>query len=173
MQTPKRGKGILRFGAIVFLATLLGSQGVFAAVVDGEKRVASKDALSTVYRFQFKALGSPAGQAVISISKLQTLGSTNVRSVRLEAKTEGMAHRIFQAIGDGTTWVDEQWLPIRMKWDAKFRGKKRLVRARVSEKKLKGSYFKEGKEALIIERSLLKRPTDSVTFLSWLSLCSG
>jgi hypothetical protein len=160
----------VRCGTIVLACALLFSPGGRAAPVDGDN-VAHNAELSQVYRFRFKALGAPAGQAVMSISKLKKVGKKHVRSVRLEAKTEGMARRIFQAIGDGTTWVDEHWLPIRMKWDAQFRGKKRLVRARVSADKLKGSYYKEGKEALIIERSLSKRPTDSVAFLIWLSQC--
>jgi hypothetical protein len=121
-----------------------------------------------IFRYQLTVLGTIGGQAVLTVERSSALGDGHVRRVRLEARTAGVAERIYKASGDGTTVVDGRFNPLRMKWVSKTRGKPRAAKLVFDERGVHGTYRHGPKSVRAIDISTESGALDAVSAYVWL-----
>ena len=120
------------------------------------------------FRYQLKALGALAGDAVLTVSPLSSVGAAQVRRVRLEAKTAGVAGRLYKAMGDGTTVVDSALRPLRMKWRSIIRDYPRDAELSFTKRGVEGTYRHRDKFVLSIDEKTEGWPLDAISAYLWL-----
>ncbi|MCB9727341.1 MAG: DUF3108 domain-containing protein [Deltaproteobacteria bacterium] len=119
------------------------------------------------WRYELRALGSRAGEVVMTLGGPRKVGSQSLRSVRIEARTDGMAARLFPAVADGTSWIDRDWLPVRADWTGSIAEDKREIRYKYRGNRTKGEYRKGGQVLLSLDQKLADRTVDTVSVLTW------
>jgi len=120
-----------------------------------------------VLHYDLQALGGPAGEAALTIGALRTLKGKRLRPIRLESRTVGVAGRVYPFVGGGTTWIDADDLPVRIRWDSDTPFGRRTVTANTRGKRLRGHY-QRGAVQKTVKRDLAQRPTDLVSAVAWL-----
>ena len=121
--------------------TLLALGVVAALIGPGAQSAATpKDIPEGVFRYQLRALGALGGEAVLTIGAERRIGTGSARRVRLEARTAGIAERVYKAEGDGTVIVDQQLRPLRLKWTSTVRGLWRSGDLTFGARSIKGRY---------------------------------
>ncbi len=120
------------------------------------------------FRYELRALGALAGEAVLTVSPPRQLGDEAVRHVRLEARTSGVAGRVYSAMGDGTTIVDADYRALRMKWRSTLRGVPRDAELSFHDEGLKGTYRHRDRFALALDEVTKGRPLDAISAYLWL-----
>ncbi|MEE2779528.1 MAG: DUF3108 domain-containing protein [Myxococcota bacterium] len=121
-----------------------------------------------VLHYELQALGGPAGEAALTMGAARKVKGKRLRPIRLESRTVGMAGRVYPFVGGGTTWIDDQDLPIRIRWDSDTPLGRRTVSANTNGKRLHGEY-KRGTIHKRVKRDLDQRPTDLVSAVAWLA----
>lgn len=157
-------------GAAVLTWTLLFTTAVAAApqaATSATPATASEG--QTAFRYRLKALGASAGEAVLTVGEPLEVGKRKLRSIRLEAKTSGLAGRVYAALGDGTSWVDGSWLPVRSVWRAVIKGGKRYAESKYERDRIVGQYEREGRPTRKINHRVPGRATDVVSAFIWLA----
>ena len=116
-----------------------------------------------VFRYELRALGALAGEAVLTISEPKSVGDREVRRVRIEARTAGLAGRVYKASGHGTAIVDDQHRPMRVEWTAKPKGNLRDAKVKIGPKGVKGLYRRAGRKDEKINYDTATWPMDAVS----------
>jgi len=141
----------------VLSLTVLSSTGATAAEPKGER----------AFRYELRALGTYAGEAVFSIGATEHVGRRALRPIRIEAFTAGLAANFINAKTRSTAWVNPAWLPIRARWDQTIDGVDRVLKTVFESRRVKADDQKKGK----IEKVDLETPAhphDLVSVFSWL-----
>lgn len=120
------------------------------------------------FKYELRSVGARQGQAILSIGERTRVGDRWLRSVRLEARTEGLLGRLYRAGADATTWIDDHWLPVRAHWEGFTKTGKRRVDVRYEGRRILGEYEREGKPLQKTDRKLVRRTTDTVSVFAWL-----
>jgi hypothetical protein len=120
------------------------------------------------FKYELRSVGARQGQAVLSIGERTKVGDRWLRSVRLEARTEGLLGRLYRAGADATTWIDDHWLPVRAHWEGFTKTGKRRVDVRYEGRRILGEYDREGQPLKKTDRKLVRRTTDTVSVFAWL-----
>lgn len=144
------------FGALG-VASLFMATGAMAAPPDGER----------AYRYELRALGTYAGEAIFTIGAEEEVGKRTLRPVRIDAHTSGLAANFLDAKTRSTAWVSQTWLPMRVRWDQTIDGVERVVKASFDRKGVKATDEKKGK----VDKYDLKTPShghDLVSIFAWL-----
>ncbi|MDP6944748.1 MAG: DUF3108 domain-containing protein, partial [Myxococcota bacterium] len=115
------------------------------------------------FRYELRALGALAGEAVLTISEPMTIGKSPVRRVRIEARTAGLAGRVYKATGDGTAIVNAEHQPMRVDWTAIPKGNARDARVKIGPTGIKGLYRREGRKDEPIDYKTTTWPMDAVS----------
>ncbi len=154
-------------------ALLVAMPGAASAASKGETALAGSPSPTasdgqTAFRYRLRALGASAGEAVMTVSEPRRVGKMSLRSVRLEARTSGLAGRVYSALGDGTSWVDEAWLPVRSAWSSVIKGGARHAESKYQPNRITGEYEREGKPTRKIDDRVPGRATDIVSAFIWL-----
>ena len=71
-----------------------------------------------VLHYELQALGGPAGEAALTMGAVRRIKGRRLRPIRIEARTIGVAGRVYPFTGGGTTWIDFRDLPVRIRWDS-------------------------------------------------------
>lgn len=121
-----------------------------------------------VFRYQLRALGSTAGEAVLTIGAPEALGRQTVRRVRLEGRTTGLAARINPMMGDGTAIVDAAYHSRRIDWKAEIKGTPRDASAKIGPRGVRGSYRRGDRRPVSVVLSTDQWPLDSISAYAWL-----
>ena len=121
-----------------------------------------------MYRYELRAFGALAGEALLTIGEPTLLKDGPLRRVRIEARTAGAAARIFEAEGDGTSLVNHRFLPLRMKWKATIRGRLRQAEDSMNAGGMEGQYQYGTKAPRPIKQSCDTWPLDAVSAYLWL-----
>jgi hypothetical protein len=119
-------------------------------------------------RYELKALGAGAGEAVLIVGSPEKVGKQMLRPIRIDARTEGLAANFLKADSVATTWVDERWLPIRSRWDQVIDGLRRVIKGSFSAKGVAGSEERNGKPFEKHDHQLGKHPLDLVSIFTWI-----
>ena len=120
------------------------------------------------FRYELRALGALAGEAVLTIGPLRAAQKRPARQVRLEARTAGVAGRIYKAWGDGTTIVDEGHQALKMKWKSMTRGVPRDADLSFHDRGVKGTYTHRKRFVLTLDEKSAERPLDAISAYLWL-----
>ncbi len=122
-------------GMLVLGFSVMSAASAVAAEPDGER----------AYRFELRALGTYAGEAVFTIGAEEKVGQRMLRPIRIDAFTSGMAANFLAAKTQSVAWVNAAWLPVRVRWDQTLDGVNRVLKASFETKKVKGTDEKNGK----------------------------
>lgn len=125
---------------MVWFWVLVGTwafSGVASAAPNGDK--------TRAFRYQLRALGTYAGEGVLTIGAKEDIGGRPLRPIRIEAFTAGMASGFLSAKTFATTWVNGSWLPVRSRWDMEINQEKRILKASYDRQGVKGSLERAGK----------------------------
>ena len=143
--------------AVLGLASLMSASSALAEAPTGER----------AYRFELRALGTYAGEAIFSIGAEEKVGKRMLRPVRIDAHTAGLAANFLAGQTNSTAWVNQTWLPVRVRWDQTINKVQRVVKASFDNKSVKGSDEKNGK-AQKIDLQTAQHGLDLVSVFSWL-----
>ena len=121
-----------------------------------------------IFRYQLTVLGAVGGEAVLTVGAPSKIGDESVRHIRLEARTAGVAGRIYDAQGDGTTVIDSALNPLRMKWSSKTRGTAREANILFHERGVKGTYRYASKPVRKLRLKSKSWPLDAISAYLWL-----
>jgi len=119
-------------------------------------------------RYELRAMGANAGEAVLLVGAPETIGKTVLRPVRIDARTDGVAANFLRADSIATTWVDSRWLPIRSRWDQTIDGIRRVIKGSYSKKGVAGSEDRDGKPFQKHDHQVGQHPLDLVSIWTWL-----
>ncbi len=144
----------------IFGFTLLAALGGAAQAQDTGERG---------WRYELRAMGAKAGEAVLVIGAEETVGKTEIRPIRIDARTEGMAANFLDATSIATTWVDGSWLPVRARWDQVVDKQKRVVKASFDRKGVTGTDERDGKLFESPNWQIGRHPMDVVSVFTWLA----
>jgi hypothetical protein len=128
---------------------------------------AAESTVEQAWRYELRALGGRAGEVVMTLGGPRKFGTRLLRSVRIEARTDGMAARLFPAIADGTSWIDGEWLPVRADWTGSINTDKREIRYKYLGKRARGEYKKGGQVLLSLDEKAAARTVDTVSVITW------
>lgn len=129
---------------------------------------APDDQVERAYRFELRAMGAKAGDAVLTIGALGPVGEKVLRPVRLEGRTTGVAARLFGFAADATSWLDGAWFPVAAGWKGDTDAAKRRVKATFPGNHTRGEYRKNGKLLYRVDVGHEVRPLDAVSAFAWL-----
>lgn len=121
------------------------------------------------WRYELRAMGAKAGEAILVIGPQEKVGTTDLRAIRIDAYTEGMAKNFLDATSVATTWVDLSWLPVRARWDQVIDKQKRVVKASFTGKGVKGTDERDGKLFESPDWTIGRPPQDVVSVFTWLA----
>ena len=141
------------------------------SVLFGVPAVASASPFSEpagMFRYQLTVMGAVGGEAVLTIGAPSTIGDQSVRHIRLEARTTGVAGRIYDAQGDGTTVIDSALNPLRMKWSSRTRGAAREGNVLFHARGIKGTYRYKSKPVRKLRLKSRSWPLDAISAYLWL-----
>jgi hypothetical protein len=120
------------------------------------------------YRYELRALGAYAGEAVFEIGKAEAVGKRELIPLRIDAFTAGLTASLLDARTASTTWVDTSWLPIRSRSDQVINKEKRTLKVSFEAKKLHGTDERDGKLFNKIDLVTDKHGLDLVSIFGWL-----
>jgi len=144
----------------IFGLTLVAALGGSALAGDTGERA---------WRYELRAMGAKAGEAVFIVGALEKVDKTEVRALRIDARTEGMAKNFLDADSMATTWVDTSWLPLRARWDQTIDKVKRVVKASFGPRGVKGTDERDGRVFESPDWQIGKHPMDVVSVFMWLA----
>jgi hypothetical protein len=121
-----------------------------------------------VFRYQLTAMGTLGGEAVLTVDGSSALGDGTARRVRLEARTAGVAGRVYKAKGDGTTVMDRGFNPLRMKWSSETRGYPRDATLVFHAKGVQGTYRGNQEYVSRVDVTTETWPLDAISAYLWL-----
>ena len=153
-------RSLLGLGCLVLMSALFGLSAVASASPLPEP--------AGMFRYQLTVMGAVGGEAVLTIGSPSKVGDDSVRHIRLEARTAGVAGRIYDAQGDGTTVIDSALNPLRMKWSSKTRGKPREANIVFHARGVKGTYRFTSKPARKLRLKSKSWPMDAISAYLWL-----
>ncbi len=143
---------------------MLGGSAASALATSGSDDKASARA----FRYELRALGARAGEAVLFIGAEKKVGGRELRKVRIDARTEGMAAKFVQTETASTTWVDRLWLPVRARWDVALNEVERIYKATFDGRHIKGTDERGGKVFKKHDYRLAKRGADIISIFPWI-----
>lgn len=119
------------------------------------------------YRYELRALGTYAGEAVFVIGAEEKVGRRTLRPIRIDAFTAGVAANFINAKTRSTAWVNPAWLPMRARWDQTIDGVERVVKTRFSRDKIAAT-DQRGSKLKKIDLETHAHGHDLVSIFSWL-----
>ena len=143
---------------------LFGGMATTAAASD----VPSEDATTFTYRYELRALGAKAGEAVLFIGTPEKIGKHTLRPVRIDARTEGLAASMMKTDTASTSWVDHVWLPVRGRWDITLDKVRRVYKTVFEGRRIKGTDTRAGKLFAKNDYTLRQRGVDIVSVFPWI-----
>jgi len=147
---------------------LLFAVGAMAALATGAQAEDGPEDGKRAFRYELKALGAGAGEAVLHVGLPEKVGKVMLRPIRIDARTEGLAANFMKADSVATTWVDDRWLPVRSRWDQVVDGLRRVIKGRFSSKGVAGSEEHNGKPFEKHDHQIGKHPLDLVSIFTYL-----
>lgn len=123
---------------------------------------------SQAFKYELRALGAKAGEAVLLIGDLEEVGKDKLRPIRIDARTEGLAAKVMETVSASTTWVDGLWLPVRARWDIAINHVKRVYKTTFAGKKVSGTDERDGKLFAKNDFVIAQRGTDIVSVFGWI-----
>jgi len=154
-------RGLITLG--LALALSLPSAGAVSA--SGE--TASDDESVHAFRYELRALGTRAGEAVFHIGNAREVAKRSLRPVRIDARTEGLAARLLRTEAVSTTWVDAAWLPVRARWDIELDRVKRIYRTTYNGRRITGTDTRNGAVFKHNDFTLRQRGADIISIFPW------
>jgi len=145
---------------------LVGVLGL-ASGVSASPALAEAPTGARAYRFELRALGTYAGEAAFSIGPEEKVGKRMLRPVRVDAYTAGLAANFMAGKTNSTAWVNQSWLPVRVRWDQTINKVQRVVKASFDNKSVKGTDEKNGKSEKV-ELETNQHGLDLVSVFPWL-----
>jgi hypothetical protein len=142
--------------------------GPVLANAPSPKEAKSSSESERAYRYELRALGAYAGEAIFQIGVEEEVGKRTLRPIRIDAHTAGLAANFLNGKTMSTTWVDKTWMPVRARWDQVLDKVKRVVKASFEAKKVKGTDDRDGKTFAKIDLDTAARGLDLVSVFSWL-----
>ena len=118
---------------------------------------------SQAFKYELRALGAKAGEAVLLIGDLQAVGKDQLRPIRIDARTEGLAAKVMETTSASTTWVDKLWLPVRARWDIAINRVQRVYKTIFAGKKVTGTDERDGKLFANNDFTIPQRGSDIVS----------
>ena len=119
--------------------------------------------------YDLEAFGTKAGKIEVVLSKPRSVAGRTLRAANLKAETAGTAAKMFRAVGEGTSWLDSNWLPVRMNWESEAKGKKRRVDAKMRVGKITGEASRAGEPFKPLDLSFDGRAVDFVGLSVWVA----
>lgn len=121
------------------------------------------------YRYELRALGAYAGEAVFAIGKPEAVGKRELTPLRIDAFTAGLTASVLDARTSSTTWVDPaSWLPIRSRSDQVINKMKRILKLSFTPVKISGTDDRDGKLFNAIDVTTERPGLDLVSVFAWL-----
>lgn len=120
-----------------------------------------------VFRYELRALGALAGEAVLTIGQAKVAGKRTVRKVRIEARTAGLAARLHKATGDGTAIVNANYQPLRVDWKADSKGNTRDAKVTIGPRAVTGLYRRMGQKDEPVAYKTSQWSIDAVSAYVW------
>lgn len=120
------------------------------------------------FRYELRALGAYAGEAVFAIGKPETVGKRELVPVRIDGFTAGLTASFVDAKTSSTTWVDALWLPVRSRTDQVVNKEKRVLKVGFDPAKLHGTDERNGKLFNKFDMRLEKTTLDLISVFPWL-----
>jgi len=151
----------------VMAVSTLGAGAAWAEAPSPKDAKADKE-VERAYRYELRALGAYAGEAIFQVGVEEDVGKRTLRPIRIDAHTSGLAANFLDAKTMSTTWVDKTWMPVRARWDQVLDKVKRVVKASFESKKVKGTDDRDGKLFAKIDLDTSARGLDLVSVFSWL-----
>ena len=164
------------FATVFGLASLVSAGGASAAPhpdlaankdAPGENNEGAARDGERAYRYELRALGTYAGEAVFAIGAEETVGKRKLRPVRIDAFTAGLAANFLSGKTRSTAWVNRSWLPVRVRWDQVIDGVDRVVKASFDSKSVTGT-DERGKRSEKVEIAMEQHGLDLVSVFPWL-----
>lgn len=153
--------------SLTMLSLALSVIAVAIGASRADDSAAKKDA-SRSLRYELKALGASAGEAIMVVGTPEKVGKTMLRPIRIDAKTDGLAANFLRADSMATTWVDTRWLPVRSRWDQVIDGMRRVIKGSFSNRGVAGSEERNGKPFEKHDHQIGEHPLDLVSIFAWL-----
>jgi len=154
--------------ATMLSRVLVGVIGIAGLVSAPTAALAEAPDGERAYRYELRALGTYAGEAIFSIGAEETIGKRQLRPVRIDAFTAGLAANFLAGKTMSTAWVNQAYLPIRVRWDQVIDGVKRIVKASFTGKSVKGTEEKNGKVSEKVDLKTAQHGLDLVSIFAWL-----
>lgn len=123
---------------------------------------------SRTFRYELRALGAKAGEAVLFIGDETKIGKETLRPVRIDARTEGLAAQVMKTETSSTSWVDHVWLPVRARWEIVLDAVRRVYKTTFEGRRVKGTDTREGKVFAKNDFTLRQRGADIVSIFPWI-----
>lgn len=120
------------------------------------------------YRYELRALGAYAGEAVFQIGKPETVGKRELTPIRIDGFTAGLTASFLDAKTSSTTWVDTSWLPVRSRTDQTINKISRILKVSFEPQKVTGTDERGGKLFNRIDLKPDKTNLDLVSIFPWL-----
>ena len=152
---------------LIVSRVLIGMLGI-ASVAWSTSATAAEPKGERAYRYELRALGTYAGEAIFAIGAEETVGRRTLRPVRIDAHTAGLAANFLSGQTRSTSWVNLAWLPVRVRWDQVIDGVKRIVKASFDATSVKGTDERNGKVAVRVNLKTAQHGLDLVSVFSWL-----
>lgn len=118
------------------------------------------------FRYEIRALGGEAGEAVLTLGAEKAVEGKKLRPVRIEAKTGGLAAKLYKAWGDATAWVDRLGLPAATAWKATSPTGAKEGKAKFTGKRVDGEYTL-GTTTKPVKAKLPERALDVTSAFAW------
>lgn len=143
--------------------------GLAAALIAGSAATAiASEGGERTFRYELRALGQKAGEAVLFIGDETRIGKQQLRPVRIDARTEGLAATLLKTEAVTTSWVDRLWLPVRARWDIALDEVKRVYRTTYEGKRVKGTDSRGGEVFKTNDYTTRQRGSDIISIFPWI-----
>lgn len=143
--------------------------GLAVALLAGSAATALADeSRERTFRYELRALGQKAGEAVLFIGDETRIGKQKLRPVRIDARTSGLAATLLKTEAVTTSWVDQRWLPVRARWDIALDEIKRVYRTTYSGNRVKGTDSRDGKVFKTNDYRTRERGSDIISIFPWI-----
>jgi hypothetical protein len=120
------------------------------------------------YRYELRAMGTYAGEAVFSIGKPEEVGSRTLVPIQIDGFTAGITKNFVDAKTQSTTWVDKTWVPMRARSDQTIDRVKRVIKTSFERKKIAATDERDGKLFKKYDFNVADRGFDLVSIFAWL-----
>lgn len=121
-------------------------------------------------RYDVRVAGIRIGHARIDSGKLRKQKSGRIeRRVRFRADLRPLGLTALGMYGDGSTWVDSKWRPLRAKWNWKGMLGRTRVRARYGIRGWLDGRYVAKRRTKRIKRKVRGNLNDTISILSWVA----